>query len=305
MLYSFKHISNRPSFNLAWEEYILKHIYDGNDVFLLWVNSPSIVVGRNQNIYEEVNMLYTHENNIPLFRRNSGGGSVYHDLGNINYTFITKSKGKVNNYKLLTKPIIDALNSLNIPVYFKEKSDIYLEDKKIGGNAQYLYKNTLLHHGTILFDANTDVLNHALKTKNHTASVSVKSRRAHVVNLKEYTLLNASELTDFLFNHIGKKITFKTLSDIDIIKIEELEHSKYLLDSWNYDESPKSLISIEKAPYSIKIDIEKGHIHHIKIHQHGNPLLFIEEKLLNMPFKIESFLFLKKDHNEIFELLFK
>lgn len=305
MLYSLKQISHSPSFNLAWEEYILKHIYDGNDVFLLWVNEPSIIVGRNQNIYEEVNTFYAYENKIPILRRNSGGGSVYHDLGNINYTFITHSKGKVNNYKLLTKPIIDALNSLNIPVHFKEKSDIYLEDRKIGGNAQYLYKNTLLHHGTLLFDANIDVLNLALKTKNHTSSVSVKSRRAHVVNLKEYTSLNTDTFIDFLFNHIGEKITFKTLSSTDIIKIKELEHTKYLLDSWNYDESPKSSISIEKAPYSINLDIEKGHIHHIKVHHHGNSLISIEEKLLNMPFKIESFLFLKKENFEVFELLFK
>lgn len=126
----FHSISNNPSFNLAWEEYIMKHHYKDVDIFLLWQNNPSVIIGRNQNIFDEVNLLYAFDNHIPIFRRNSGGGTVYHDLGNINFTFITNAKDKVNRYQLMITPIIKALNDLGIDASFHPKSDIYIHNKK-------------------------------------------------------------------------------------------------------------------------------------------------------------------------------
>src|SRR5690554_6918088 len=117
-------VSTDPAFNLAWEEYILKNIAKKDDIILLWQNQPSIIVGRNQNVYEEVNLEFAYKNKLPIIRRISGGGTVYQDLGNINYTFITQSKGNVNNYEKMTKPIVEIIKLLGIPIEFVPKSDL-------------------------------------------------------------------------------------------------------------------------------------------------------------------------------------
>ncbi|HLT00304.1 MAG TPA: lipoate--protein ligase family protein, partial [Acholeplasma sp.] len=158
-------ISNDIQFNLAWEEYILKEIALNEDILLLWQNESSLVLGRNQNVYEEVNLKFIHENKIPLVRRISGGGTVYHDMGNINFTIITSSKENISKYEKITKPLVDALNKIGIPIEFSGKSDLKIEGKKVSGNAQFVHKDRLLHHGTLLFDSNLDILNASLKPK--------------------------------------------------------------------------------------------------------------------------------------------
>ncbi|MFA5719637.1 MAG: biotin/lipoate A/B protein ligase family protein [Acholeplasmataceae bacterium] len=296
--------SNSPSYNLAWEEYILKYLYDGEDIFLLWQNDSSLIIGRNQNVYEEANMLYLKENQIPLFRRNSGGGCVYHDLGNINFTFITQAKGNVNQYEKLLTPIINALNTLHINATFHPKSDLYLEGKKIGGNAQYLFKDVLLHHGTILFNTDLDTLNNALAKKEHIKSTSIKSRRASVINISNYTKLDIHTFMGKLKENISPKYRYLSLTDEDKKIIQQIEREKYLTDEWNYFESPKSSIHIKNNDYTILIEIDKGHIKEIFIENKQMRQTHLEKELINKPFLIDSFLFLKTNNKDIFHLIF-
>lgn len=296
--------SNSPSYNLAWEEYILKYLYDGETVFLLWRNEPSLIIGRNQNVYEEANLLYLHQHNIPLFRRNSGGGAVYHDLGNLNFTFITQAKGYVNQYEKLLKPILDALNTLNIKAMFHPKSDVYIQDKKIGGNAQFIYKDRLLHHGTLLFDSDLNHLNHVLKTKSHSESGSVKSRRATVTNIKTLTDLTMDAFMTKLKALISPELKHVSLTEDDERHIQQLKQSKYLTLEWNYFESPKSVIVIQKNTLDITLHIDQGHINDVSIYQAGIQESQLEKQLLNQPFLIDTFLPLKHQYPVIFNVLF-
>ncbi len=305
MLNILKPISTSPSFNLAWEEYILKHIYSGEELFFLWQNSPSIVVGRNQNVYEEVNLIYLNEQKIPLFRRNSGGGTVYHDLGNLNYTFITKASGKVNNYELMTEPIIKALNSLGINAYFNPKSDIKLMEHKIGGNAQFLYKDLLLHHGTILFNSNLNELTNCLLTNKSHTSKAIKSRPSTVININEFTDLTIAELIDYIYDYVAPNANEILLTNNDIENIRVIETEKYLSSSWNYFESPSSNYYLNKDNYIIDLEIEKGLIKRSLISYNNIELPLISSLLLNKKFLPNELLFLKKDYLEIYNLLFK
>lgn len=304
MLNILKPLSTSPSFNLAWEEYILKHIYNGNDLFLLWHNEKSIIVGRNQNPYQEVNLTYLDNQKIPLFRRISGGGTVYHDLGNLNYTFITNANKKVNNYELMTKPIIDSLNKLGIKAYFSPKSDMKLNNYKIGGNAQFLYKNILLHHGTILYDTNLESLKESLQISKSHSSKSVKSRPSSVININQFTKLTFSELVDFLYEDIAPNANLITLSDYDLKAIKALEKDKYLTKEWNYFESPNATFFEAKNNYKISFEIKKGLIKNSVI-EYGNVSLPLIASLLNdkMPTP-QELAFLKNDYSEIYNLIF-
>lgn len=304
ILVTYKQLSNRPTFNLAWEEYILKNLYDGQPIFLLWTNEPSVIVGRNQNVYQEVDQKYLNHKNIPILRRNSGGGTVYHDLGNINYTFITDSKGKTSKYDLMTKPIINALNQMGINAYFRPNSDIYIADKKIGGNAQYLHKNILLHHGTILFNTNLNILKNSLKQPNHISSISVKSRLSNVVNVSNFINLTIEEFISNLYEIITPNLVTKQLTDTDLFKIDLLEKEKYLTDEWNYFESPKSTLKIEQNNFLIEISIVKGYIDNCVIKYQDVNLTEIEQTLLNKPFTVKALLFLKNINLTLFNLLF-
>lgn len=300
-----KAVSTVPSFNLAWEEYILKNKYQGDDIFFLWQNTPSIIVGRNQNIYREINLDYTFNHHLPIYRRNSGGGTVYHDLGNLNFTFITKAKGKVNNYQLMTKPIIDALNKLNIKATFTPKSHLYLDNKKIGGNAQYLYKDLLLHHGTILFSSDLTTLNNSLLVDDSHISKAIKSNPSLVVNLKDYTNLSLNELFDYLYREIALNAEMVTLDENDFNLIRKLELEKYLNNDWNYFDSPSSNFIKEKANYYLNLELEKGLIKKAIIKYNNEELPSLANLLINKTLLPNELLFLKKDFSDIYNLLFE
>jgi lipoate---protein ligase len=266
-----------PKFNLALEEYVLKYIDTDEDILILWQNEPSIIVGRNQNVYEEINFDFVKKHRIPVIRRITGGGTVYHDLGNLNYSFITSNlKNNLSNYKKFTTPVIDALNQMGVQAEFSGKSDIKISGKKISGNAQSYHKNRMLHHGTLLFDSNLEHLNLALKVKPaFIDSKSVKSNRSDVTNIKPYLRAQIS-IQDF------KNILYQTILNVDQIEkkqihlthndyeiIQELISSKYQLWSWNYGESPDFIYKKEIINHtlinSIELSIESGFIKDIKV----------------------------------------
>ena len=172
-----------PYYNLAVEEYLLKETDE--DIFMLWQNSPSVIIGKNQNAYAEVDLSYAKEAGINIARRITGGGAVFHDEGNVNYTFITsKSKAKSLDYGYFTRPIVDALASLGLDCALSGRNDLECEGKKISGNAQFCTEDRILHHGTLLFDANVDIMSRVLKVdKEKLEYKAVKSHKSRVANI--------------------------------------------------------------------------------------------------------------------------
>ncbi|MEG0331764.1 MAG: lipoate--protein ligase family protein, partial [Clostridium sp.] len=153
--------STDPYFNLAAEEYVLKNFND--DCFMLWRNSKAVIIGKNQNAIAEINRDYVTSNNIPVVRRLSGGGAVFHDLGNVNFTFITNDTDDFVNFGKFTEPIIGVLkDNLSINAELSGRNDLTIDSKKFSGNAQYNYKNRVLHHGTLLFSSSIDNISESL-----------------------------------------------------------------------------------------------------------------------------------------------
>lgn len=274
---SIKTKSTNPYFNLALEEYALKHLDIEDIIVILWQNEPTVVVGRNQNTIEEVNSKYIKDNNINVVRRLSGGGAVYHDLGNLNFTFIVKNdSNSVSNFKKFTKPVIKALNQLNIPAVFSGRNDITIEEKKFSGNAQYYYRNKLLHHGTILFNSDLSVVQNALKVKlDKIQSKGIKSVRSRVTNIYPYLekKISTEEFKDlllsFLFEQENQEQKEYILTDDDLEKIDTMMKERYLTWEWNYGQSPNFDMQKSKryegGNLDIRLNVEKGFISDLKI----------------------------------------
>lgn len=272
-----KNDSKNPYFNLALEEYALKELDVDDDFFILWQNENTIVVGRNQNTIEEINSEAVKEKEVSVVRRMSGGGAVYHDLGNINYTFITRSDDdSKHNFKKFTRPIIDALASLGIDAEFTGRNDITIEDKKISGNAQYYYQNRMLHHGTILFDVNPEILKDVLNVKiDKIESKGIKSVKSRVTSISKHLKepMTSEQLTDMLLKFIldTDNVSEKeyVLSDSDLANIQKLADEKYSTWEWVYGESPKFELQQSKrykgGNLDIRLNVKNGMITDFKI----------------------------------------
>lgn len=177
--------SKDPYFNLAVEEYLLK--YCDGEYFLLWQNEPTVVIGKNQNVFAEVNVPYTKEKGIHIARRITGGGAVYHDLGNLNFSYITDKAEEGIDFKRYTMPIMEALKEMGLEPTLSGRNDILISEKKISGNAQTVFKNRVLHHGTLLYDSDADVLSLALNVdKEKLKSKAISSVKSRVGNIKSF-----------------------------------------------------------------------------------------------------------------------
>lgn len=275
-----------PYFNIASEEYLLKSFSE--DIFLLYSNSPSIIVGKHQNAMAEINHNFVSQKRIPVIRRLSGGGTVYHDLGNINYTFITNgSEGNLVDFKKHTQPIIDVLKSLSVDARMGGKNDIRVGNKKISGNAEHIYKNRVLHHGTLLFNANLDELNESIKVNLEAyTDKAVKSIRSHVANITEYLNRDISieKFKEMLIVHI--KTLFPNSNDYqftpnNINSINGLIATKFSTWEWNYGYSPSYTlnrqIKINNRITDIEINVEKGIINKMTIKSQSLMTQRIEE----------------------------
>ena len=200
--------SNNPYYNLAFEEYCFKNLPRDEDFVYLWINTPTIVVGKNQNTIEEINVDYTKENSIDVVRRITGGGAVYQDLGNLNFSIFTNVIGKEKiDFGQINIPILKSLEKFGIMAELSGRNDLTLEGKKISGIAQSVWKKRILNHGTILFDTDLSVLSDALNVKaDKIESKGVKSVRSRVTNIKPYMTEDISilEFKDMLLKHIFK-----------------------------------------------------------------------------------------------------
>lgn len=253
--------------NLATEEFILKNTDE--DVFMLWQNEKAIVCGKHQNTLSEINYPYCIENNIAVHRRLSGGGTVFHDLGNINFSFIKKHPEKQENtidFKQFTFPIIHYLNTLGIIAENSGRNDILIDGLKFSGNAEHLYlqKKRTLHHGTILFNSNLSELSKGLKTSeaNYTDK-SVKSVRSKVTNVLDYlpNKISIDEFIEGLIQCITKLYANCQLKQINSNELEEinaLAKNKYQTWEWNYAYSPKYILEKKTINNHVKMEVNKG-----------------------------------------------
>ncbi|SCT49747.1 Lipoate-protein ligase A [Staphylococcus aureus] len=274
-----KFISNNnitdPTLNLAMEEYVLKNLPAEESYFLFYINRPSIIVGKNQNTIEEVNQTYIDAHNIDVVRRISGGGAVYHDTGNLNFSFITDDDGNsFHNFQKFTEPIVQALQSLGVNAELTGRNDIQVGQAKISGNAMVKVKNRMFSHGTLMLNSDLDEVQNALKVNPaKIKSKGIKSVRKRVANIQEF-LNDPLEIEEF------KKIILKTifgeaeveeykLPDEDWENIEKLSNDKYRTWEWNYGRNPKYNFEreekFEKGFVQIKFDVKRGKIEHAKI----------------------------------------
>ena len=287
--------STDPYFNLAWEEYIFKHILSDEDILLLWRNTPSVIVGRNQIIYSEVNVSYCKEADIPIIRRISGGGTVYHDLGNINFSVITKNyRDVLSNYAYFTKPLVAFLQSLGVNASFSGKSDVVIDGFKISGNAQMYHNNRVLHHGTILFDSDLNSLSKVLKRLSpEIASFGVKSNRTTVTNVRKHLKQDLSTLAfkDLLLEYwLDSPIesALINLTNIDLKQIDELKNAKYHSWSWNYGESPAFNIEKKIGTNTLKVKVDLGLIVSVVLEDESKSVLLNTFK--GLPYEVGTFL---------------
>jgi len=237
--YFITHDNTDAYFNLASEEYLLKQT--DNYYIYLWVNDKAVIVGTNQNAIEEVNLAYTEEAGVKVVRRLTGGGTVYHDKGNICYTVIAPYNQNEEHYKKFTAPIIEYLNSLGVNAKFSGRNDITIDDKKISGNAQTVYKDRIMHHGTILFNTDGSELAKCLNpSKLKMQSKGIKSVRARVTNVIEHLdkKMTVDEFKNGLKNEFIKTCTPYEFTDQDLNKIQKLIDEKYSKYEWNIGRSP-------------------------------------------------------------------
>ena len=270
--------STDPYFNLALEEYFMKQKDLKDDVLILWQNEPTIVVGKNQNTFDELNLDYVDENNIKVVRRMSGGGAVYHDFGNLNYTII-KNDGRLfkNDFSFFALPVISCLKKLGVTAVFDGRNDILIEGKKFSGNAQYFFKNQILHHGTLLFSSDLTVLAQALQVKKDKfESKGIKSVKSRVANISDYLSapLSLAEfrkaLTISMFGENEQCIQNYQLSAEDVSSVMQSRNSKYRTWEWNFGYSPpmsyQKEIRFAAGSIVLLMNIKDGRIDRCKFH---------------------------------------
>lgn len=266
--------STDPYFNIAAEEYLLKET-DGDFAFL-YINDPSIIIGKHQNAYAEINLSYTRKNAIPVVRRISGGGSVWHDNGNVNFSFILNGEeGKLVNFRQYATPVLSYLQNLSIPAEFGSRNEILVNGKKISGNAEHVSRNRVLHHGTLLFSSDLEALQKALETETQKyIDKAVQSIPSQVVNIQDFldTQVSVKEFRANLLGYISRSFTGSArykLSSSELASIGELVSRKYSTWKWNIGYSPKYQLTRQvkwnDKTVVVQLEVEKGQIMKINI----------------------------------------
>lgn len=271
---------NDPRINLAIEEYALKNL-DINDTYLLfYINEPSIIIGKNQNTVEEINTNYVEDHGIHVVRRLSGGGAVYHDLGNLNFSFITKDDGdSFHDFAKFTKPVTEALKKLGVNAELSGRNDITAEDgRKISGNAQFSTRGRMFSHGTLMLDSEIENVVSALNVKTEKIkSKGIKSIRSRVANISEFLEepISMEEFKQLILRYIFdvedvKDVPQYKLTAEDWDNIHKLADERYKNWDWNYGRSPKFNIQHTKriegaGSYDVRLDVAKGTIKNAKV----------------------------------------
>lgn len=267
--------STNAYFNIASEEYLLRN-FPTEDIFLLYINSPSIIIGKFQNTLAEINLDYVNTKNINVVRRMSGGGTVYHDLGNLNFSFHTVlGQHDFMDFSIFTEPVLSLLNRMGVPAVLKGRNDLLVDGKKFSGNAKLARHGKMIQHGTILIDSEVEVLGEALKVNPLKYSdKAIKSTRSRVTNLIDY-LPKDTKTDDFknllkqeILNNNPDSKTYEFKAE-DIWSIEQLIKEKYETWEWNFGFSPnynfKKAIKVPAGFIEFHLDVAQGIIEKAKI----------------------------------------
>lgn len=265
-----------PAYNMAMEELIMNHL-PSDDYLIFYIHDPAIIIGQHQNTIEEINEEYVKEKGIHVQRRLSGGGAVYHDHGNLNFSFIVRgSRENVNDFNVLTQPVIKTLEKIGIKAELSGRNDLLIDGRKFSGNAQFFRNGRLLQHGTLLFDSEMSELGNALKVKEmKIKSKGVKSIRSRVTNIVDYLedkSLTLEQFKELLLETIGEiyELEEYTLSEEEQAIHDKLVKDKFMTWEWNYGKSPAYNVSkVDKFPFGIidaRIDVKKGTINNIKLY---------------------------------------
>ena len=301
--------SNNAYFNIAAEEFLLTR-FPTQDLFLLYVNAPSIIVGKFQNTLAEINLDYVKEKGIKVVRRMSGGGTVYHDLGNLNFSFHTVlGKHDFMDFSVFTEPVLTLLDRLGVPAVLQGRNDLLVDGRKFSGNAKLARQGKMIQHGTILIDSEMEILAQALKVNPlKFIDKATKSNRARVVNLKEY--LPRGTGTEEMKNLLTEEILRNnpsakrySLTEDDVARIEKLVAEKYETWDWNFGFSPnynyRKAIKVPAGFIEVHLDVVKGVIEKAKIFGDffaAHPIEELENRLIGKKHE-------EKDLRELFSEL--
>lgn len=283
--------------NIGSEEYFMSNFEE--DIFYLYINSPCIVIGKNQNAYAEINRTYVEENQVQVVRRRSGGGAVYHDHGNLNFGFIVKNDNKDFDtvFREFTAPILEVLNDFGVPAEFAGRNDLVVEGKKISGNAQFRTTDKILQHGTLLFDSDLTAISNALNASPlKFEDKSIKSVRSRVTNIKEHlsTELSIEDLAESIVQKVRQKFGDSEIYDLsqnDRNAIRQLAENKYSTWDWVYGNSPKfrynNIFKFQNGTVEIGLNAEAGIIQEANIYGDffgDAPIENLIQKLIQVPY---------------------
>ncbi|HFZ9992011.1 TPA: lipoate--protein ligase [Streptococcus agalactiae] len=241
--------SNDPAYNVALEAYAFQKLTDINEIFILWINEPAIIIGRHQNTIQEINKEFIDKNGIHVVRRLSGGGAVYHDLNNLNYTIISNNTQEgAFDFQTFSKPVIDTLAKLGVKAEFTGRNDLEINGQKFAGNAQAYYKGRMMHHGCLLFDVDMSVLGQALKvSKDKIESKGIKSVRARVTNIVDHLSdkITVQEFSDAILAQMKEEypeMDEYVLSDAELSEIQAMRDNQFATWDWTYGKAPEYTI---------------------------------------------------------------
>ena len=307
--------SHNAYFNIASEEYLL-HRFPTEDIFLLYVNAPSIIIGKFQNTLAEINLDYVKEKEIKVVRRMSGGGTVYHDLGNLNFSFHTLlGQNDFGDFSFFTQPVLNMLKDLGVPALLQGRNDLLVDGKKFSGNAKLARHGKMIQHGTILLDSEMEVLGEALKVNPlKFIDKAIKSNRSRVTNLINYLPkeTNTNDLKKLLTEEIIKNNPAAEryeLTEEDLQGIQQLMKDKYETWDWNFGFSPnynfKKAIKVPAGFIEVHLDVFHGIIEKAKIFGDffaSKPIEELEEILPGHKHEVDTLeeLFSKIDLTEFF-----
>lgn len=292
---------NHCGFYFGLEEYLIKDYDYKDDIFLLWSVEPTVMIGRHQVTRLEIDQSFVKDNNIDIVRRNSGGGAVYTDSGCLQFSFITNKKNPNDIFEGHVEYIVNSVKELGIDAEFTGRNDILTNGRKFSGNAEYIYKDKMVIHGTILFNTDFSKLIGALTPdKSKLTSHAISSVKARVINIGELLDIELPEFYDFLVDRIStKKIDYTTL---DLDKVNEYS-KKFATEEWNYGRSPKheitNTVKYDAGNFTVYVQIKNELVKDLKINGDYFSLKKIEEfenAFIGIKYNYRSFLEVLKNH---------